>query len=209
MAHLVRRLLAVATLLLAGCFPALYTDTPLGEPATLDASEWNGLWICSPDGELARIRVAASGSNKLQSASDWRECDLDKPELWSTAPKPAKNEVFRRYGDWYFTSCVEGRLQTGEPCEIQLFYAFLRGRDSIQFAEPDRTRIRNLLDEGKVPGRVEFVLPVERQAARVVFHSLTADHTKLFFDPKNGAFTMVPLSCIRLPAELDPCNKAK
>jgi hypothetical protein len=208
-ARLVRRLLAVVTLLVGGCFPTLYTDTPLGEPVTFDASEWNGLWICLPDGELGRIRVAASGSSKLDVASDWRECDLDKSELWSTTLEPAKNKVFRRYGDWYFTSCKEGRLQTGEPCEIDIF-TVLRVGDSIQLAEPDETRIRKLLDEGKVPGRVEFVPSGDRlDDARVVFHSLTADHSKLLFDPDNGAFRVVLGSCIRLPAELDPCNKAK
>lgn len=198
-------LLSASVLLSAGC---LYTDEPLGEPATLEPSEWEGLWVCNI-GEAksrttaVRLKSGVTGINGIAATENWRECDARRVESRAKVSSC-------HYGDWYF-DCCERRLVTGAPCRTSR--AFLRQRDSILGFVPDMARIRKLLDEGKVPGRVEFQLGTNvftsepAQETLVVLHSLTDEHYEILFDRENGAFKPDDVVCIRLPAELDPCNR--
>jgi hypothetical protein len=196
--------LLVLVLLLAGCFPVLFTDAPLGEPATFSPGEWNGVWICSPTssspGKLRRVQVRGPDSAEVSFSLDWRECNAEPADRWFLA---------RRYNNWFFASC-EGRLVTGEPCFTTR--VALREGETLSLYVPDEKRIRELLAQGKVSGRIEF--EPGKEIGRVVLHSLTADHYSVLFDPNAGAFSLLIGSkdegrCLRLPAEADPCNWSK
>lgn len=205
MSSILRCLLLMPVLLLGGCFPSVYTDAPLGEPAVAAPSEWDGLWICSGKPELFRVWTIDPDFNGPTGTAKWRECNAkpaDREEInkrWRT---------FRRHGEWLFEDCA-GRLATGEPCRY--WRVARRLAEAVVVYEADDARIRQLLDQGKVPGRIEpqqFHYS-ERQEQRVVLHSLTADHYAALLDPASGAFRPTEFQCIRLPAELDPCKDAK
>lgn len=184
-------LVAVAsTIVLAGC---LYTDEPLGEPAVFEPADWNGLWLCSK-GELERLAVDPK-VKALTWAEDWRDCHA-KP-----ADHPLSKSFRRQHGEWFFEDC-EGRLVTGRPCEY--WTIFSRWEEAVIMYVADDERIRQLLDEGKVSGRIELV----DGKNRVVLHSVTVEHYKVLLNPDKGAFRPTGYQCIRLPLELDPCKDA-
>jgi hypothetical protein len=193
----------MAMALLAGCFPQLYTDVPLGEPAQFKPSEWDGLWLCT-DQALVRFRIGVPGIRDPAITESWRECDATQAGLWQALMPAGSSGDIRHHGDWYFLPC-EGRLATGEPCEMSLVAR--RVGMAVYGYWADEDRIRKLMDEGKVPGRIELIQSAGRQLERVVLHSLTADHYRVLFGADKGAFRLMIGSCVRLPAELDPCNK--
>ncbi len=98
-------LLSTSMLLPAGC--ALYTDALLGEPATLEPSEWDGLWV-SEDAKVVRVKIGAPGIKGIATTEDWRECDVTKAGPWQELSDDPAGEV-RRYRDWYFLESCEGR----------------------------------------------------------------------------------------------------
>lgn len=205
MALLLRILLSVALTFVAGCFPTLYTDAQLGEPAQLEASDWNGLWLVegSEGLKLVRMRLDVPSSQKLAETDNWRECEMSQAGPWTDADL---GEI-RRHGERYFFlehSC-QGRLATGKPCEYQIMLTLDKAVLMGHFA--DEARIRRLLDEGKVPGRIELLPSDGSQKQRVVLNPLTDAHYNELFDPFTGAFPVAFFFGVRLPAELDPCGK--
>jgi len=203
MSRVLRCLLPAAALLLAGCFPTLYTDAPLGEPATFAASEWDGVWLAK-DGSLASVRSAVPSVKGPALTSNWRECDVAAAGPWKSFTGILAD--VRRYGDWYFNSSCKGRLATGEPCQIE-FVVLRRSEESLLLYEPDEARIRELVMQGRVPGRIELTPSGDGQSQRVVVGTFAANQYEVLFDPMGGAFKLMPGSAIRLPAELDPCSK--
>lgn len=71
----------------------------------------------------------------------------------------------------------------------------------------DEVRIRRLLDEGKVPGRIELLPSDGSPKQRVVLTPRTDEHYKELLNPMTGAFPVSIVFGVRLPAELDPCSK--
>ena len=201
MSRPMQNLLLVALTLLAGCFPTLYTDAPLGEPARFEAGDWNGLWL-DGDGRLSRMQVGVPDTKDFAVATDnWRECDARQAGPWDDV---RWGEV-RRYGEWYFPESCESRLATGKACEYWLILR--RKGEVLSLHTPDKVRIRRLLDEGKVPGRIELLPSDGRQKERVVLNPQTDDHYRHLFNPETGAFPERSFLAIRLPTELDPCSK--
>ena len=187
-----------SALLLAGC---LYTDEPLGDPAVFEPSEWDGLWICSKGGEVVRVTIDPD-SGQLYVAPVLRDGKGD--ELGRFAR-------IRQHGEWLFEDDCGGRLTTGKPCAY--VYVARRVEQAVLIYMADPSRIRRLLDEGKVVGRIEIVPPWTgfpgRHEEQVVLHSLKPEHYKALLDPGQGAFTLTDEQCIRLPAELDPRERAQ
>jgi hypothetical protein len=183
---------------------ALYrSDATLGEPATFAPSEWVGVWIAH-DGSPDRVRSGIPGVNGLATTDNWRECDVAVAGRWSRIfPADA-----RQIGDWYFDKPCAGRSATGEPCPLVLVVR--RSKESMFLYAPDETRIRELVMQGKLPGRIELFPTEDGQKERVVVGTLAPKHYDVLFDPNTGAFNLMPgWATIRLPAELDPCNKPK
>ena len=207
MSRVLRCLVPTAVFLLSGCFsfPTLYTDTPLGEPATFKSSEWDGLWICE-DGSLTRLRSSVPSMKGLETNENWRECDAEAAAgCWEIIET---NGAARRYGDWYlFTLLCKESSEPGKLCHT--IGALRRSGESILVYQPDEVRIRQLVNQGKVSGRVEQYPSNGGQRDRVVVGPLTADHYAVLLDPETGGFKLRPGACIRLPGELDPCNKSK
>lgn len=193
----------MALTLLAGCFPTLYTDAPLGEPAQLEASDWNGLWLVerSEGRKLVRMQLGGQGTKDLAITNNWRECEMSQAGPW----EDAWFGEMRRYGKWYFEDSCKDRLVTGEPCAYPLIIR--RDGEVLTGHFADEVRIRRLLDEGTVPGRIELLPSDGSQKQRVVLNPQTDAHYKELFDPFTGAFPVTVVVGVRLPAELDPCSK--
>jgi hypothetical protein len=212
MPSLLRCLLSVATVLLTGCYPNIYTDVPLGEPAQFKSGEWDGLWLCAPE-DLIRVRTGVPGIRDPAITESWRECDTNQAGLWQPLKLPRHTSTsdrspgeFRHYRNWYFMPC-EGGPATGKPCDIS-FFAQRIGTVVYGYGA-DHDRIRKLLDEGKISGRIESVQSGDHLEERLVLHSLTADHYKLLFELHEGVLGQPIGFCIRVPPELDPCDKLK
>lgn len=196
-------LLLAALTFLAGCFPVLYTDVPLGEPARLEPSHWNGVWFIGlPEkGRLVRMQLGVLGANDLAVTENWRECDMSQAGPW----EDARFGEMRRYDEWYFLEACDGRLATGEPCE---YGTILRNnKDVLTVHLADEARIRRLLDKGEVPGRIELLPSDGSQKQRVVLNPLSDKHYRELLSPLTGAFPVIDVLGVRLPAELDPCSK--
>lgn len=188
-----------SALLVAGC---LYTDEPLGDPAVFEPGEWDGLWICSTGGEVFRVTI-----------------DPDSGQPYVAPVLRDGNGVIqgtfarvRQRGEWLFEDdCGGGRLTTGKPCVY--WHVARRVEETVLIYVADPARIRRLLDEGKVVGRIEIVPPwtgvPDRHEENVVLHSVTPEHYKALLNPATGAFALTEEQCIRLPAELDPRERAK
>jgi hypothetical protein len=124
----------------------------------------------------------------------------------------------------------KGRLTTGEPCKAEA--AALRVEEQLALFTVNGARLRELVVEGKVPGRIEVLPPDEMLSSeareqrhivvqmpsadslqmfyereRVVLHSLTDDHYRILFGFKDGVLRRTLFTCIRLPPVLDPCSR--
>lgn len=141
---------------------------------------------------------------------DWRNCD-PKP---STKDREDVGRV-RVHGNWLFKEC-EGRLVTGKPRSYGWGDVAAREGETVVLFEADEARIRQLLDQGKVPGRIEYVMDfpayvgqskysATEQWQRVVLHSSRTEHYDVLLQLEDGAFKVF-FQCTRLPAELGPCK---
>jgi hypothetical protein len=208
------------TLLVAGCFhlPALYTDEPLGEPIPpggYEPKDWDGLWICTGGG-IHRVQAIDPTTEGPTIIKDWRNCDPTSSTKDGEDIGRVDIRKVRVHGNWFFQEC-EGRLITGEPCRYEWGDVAARVGETVFLFEADEARIRQLLDQGKVPGRIEYVMDFPAyvgqpnysatyQWQRVVLHSLRAEHYDVLLQLEDGAFKATILQCTRLPAELDPCK---
>lgn len=204
MSHPLRVLLLALLTLLAGCFPVLYTDAPLGELSQLEAGDWNGLWLVDLDhsksGKLVRYQLGVPGINGFAVTGNWRECEMSQAGPW----EDVGSAKMHRYDGWYFPE-TKGCQVTGEPCEYTAIFQRDGAVLTMHFA--DEVRIRRLLDEGEVPGRIELLPSDGGQRQRVVLNPLTDAHYKELFNPLTGAFPIGYVVGVRLLAELDPCSK--
>lgn len=185
-------LLALAVpLLVAGCVPVVYSDEPLGERvAVLKPEEWNGVWL-NQSGGLSTIVVSDPGKGTMKfgkaSNNDWATlCD----------PSPSGDEfAFRQSGSWYFP------YEQTEKSPFETVFALLRKNDALISYGVDESNVRDLIEKGVLPGRVEN--------RKVILGALTPDHYKILLSKERPAlFRFDPWGAyVKLPAALDPCKK--
>jgi len=174
---------------------AILSKQPFGEVAVLKPEEWNGVWIYE-GAELYRLAVIDADKGVLGGRD---ACDPSSPH---------KQLNLRQSGPWY-TESTPG-LQ-GVPESMVGLYAIthLSFRDgNVLFSyEVDAKRIRALVEQGALPGRIEN--------NDVILGTLTAQHYRVLFpdnrDSRGGPpvlWRSVRFS-MKLPDDLDPCKKGE
>lgn len=189
--------------LLAACWPVIYSEHPLGEPAVLDPKEWNGRWLGSSHGSprLGTISVVDSDTIRLRDA----DCDP------STEDRERDDRLrLRQYKNWYIFA--EKPDSTSGLYVISLLLR--RVGAAVEWFYPNEERVKALIEQGDLPGRIED--------GRAILGALTPEHYALLFGP--GTRSKYPRAAkddipydpfepqhpimIKLPDELDPCRKA-
>lgn len=174
---------------------AILSEQLLGEVAVLKPEEWNGVWIY--DGaELYRLAVIDADKGVLGGRD---ACDRSSPYV------PLK---LRRFGSWYTES--KPKLQGGPEGIVGLYeithLSFRNGRALFRF-EVDAKRIRALVEQGAIPGRIEN--------ENVILGTLMPEHYRVLLPENPGAKEVPPVHwrsarfSMKLPDELDPCKKGE
>ena len=194
-------LLLALVSLSAGCFPTIYSERPLGEPAALDSKQWNGRWL-NNSGEWTTFLVI-----------DTDTLAMGEGDICSPSPTSLKQTKLRRSTGWYIlqekldeAASTSRRYSTSGVMKLQgqVLYAFWINEH----------RVKALVEQGELPGRIE--------GGRVVLGTLTEDHYKLLFNvrtfkasvkypmtAKNDfpIFPVPAMTYVKLPDDLDPCKK--
>jgi hypothetical protein len=181
--------LALATpLLIAGCaFEGIYSEHPLGEElAVFKPAEWDGVWVPSSGGFRRWFVTDAEKGIMIASNRGILRCDIP-------TEKPVR---LRQFGSWYFTREKEGPDASGL---YETESAWFRLGDALVTYRVDVPRVRDLVEKGVLPGRLE--------KNRVILGALTPVHYKILLLPDRPAFLWQPSYVeVKLPAELDPCK---
>jgi hypothetical protein len=179
-----RRGLALAGLpLITGCVPLIYSEQPLGERvAVLNPQEWNGVWLGS-DGKLTGLLVTDSDKGMMVGGSP---CDP------TSGGPPAQ---MRQSESWFFLVEKGGELYSTTA-------AFFRIGKTLLVYLVDQERVKELLEQGALPGRVDN--------NRVILGALGSEHYQILLASKHPAFARQPLDVMmKLPDDLDPCRKGE
>ena len=92
----IRFLLALLPLL-TGCFPTIYSEQPLGEPAVLDPEKWNGRWL-SAKGEVWTWTVVGTDTVAFTVA---RDADSGLSRVCDPSPTDMTRMSLREFQGWY------------------------------------------------------------------------------------------------------------
>jgi len=186
--------------LLAGCFPKIFSEQPLGEPAVLDPRNWNGYWL-GDDGKWTRLLVVDADTLLIGPSNT---CDPSSSE--------ATERVHVRQSEgWYF---AERGLDKSGSGTVNLYetHELLRVENRTLYVFlPNDKRAMALVEQGELPGRIEN--------GQVVLGALTPEQHEVLFQVKEfGVYPRTakddipylpfPMATmIKLPDDLDPCKK--
>jgi len=191
--------------LLAGCFPAIYSEQPLGDVAVLDPRAWDGLWLDADDNLIALVVV---DSHTLVSRKE-RVCDPSP-----IANAEAEATKLRHFGNLYL---VEMRSDTSDESVAGLYttrLVMMRKGNVLVLYWIDETRAEALVAQGALPGRIEN--------GRVILGALTPEQGRVLFRvgkesakyPRTAKddppVFWVPIGTLtKLPYALDPCKRGE
>jgi hypothetical protein len=134
----------VLALFLAGC-ASVHTPRPIGEkPHALVKSEWEGTWTLEKKSARITVTDAANGWITITSFKE------PKPE--SDAPTPEILPVqIMETGDWLIANVRDQEASTERYTWGRIR---LSGDDALVWT-PDVSKFRALVQEHKLPGRIE------------------------------------------------------
>lgn len=197
-------LLAVLPLL-TGCFPHIYSEQPLGEPAVLDHEKWNGRWL-TKEGNVVTMTVVDTDT----VASFSGKTDGGLSSVCDPSPSDMVRLSLRAFQGWYIVYKSNGKIDTEDDLYITSTLIRLKGRSMYGSFINDQ-RVKALVKQDELPGRIE--------AGRVILGALTQEHYKLLFRTRRTKVEY-PIAAkddypdverkavaIKLPDELDPCKK--
>jgi hypothetical protein len=174
---------------------AILSEQLLGEVAALKPEEWNGVWVYE-GAELYRLAVIDADKGTLGGRD---ACD------WSSSYVPLK---LRQFGSWYTES--KPKLQGGPEGIVGLYeithFSFRNGHALFRF-EVDAKRIRALVEQGAIPGRIKN--------DHVILGTFTPEHYRVLLPENRDAKKALPVLwesvriSIKFPDELDPCRKGE
>ena len=196
--------------LLVACTPTLFLhEEPLGEIATLNAQDWNGLWLMGRDDvrpAFASFNVVdgKNGIMQLRFLQMSEDCPLLLTEHYLFQ--------WRQIGNWYFVSpepLVDDDFQKYAPYGTRI--AFFRDRATLSSYIIETARARTLILRKLIPGRIV--------QGRVILGRLSSEQHKLLFpnkgtqdgpDPEKALPPPVDwpqtMTLMKLPDELVPCK---
>lgn len=208
-------LLALAVLpLIAGCFPTILSDQPLGdEIAVLDPEHLNGLWLFGRPGRedetggfFVRVLDAQAGAMSIWSGG----CEPPPPEsreatvvLWrrQAVPKTCDGCYF------HFAQFREEELSPSGKFSLTFFTLLSDGKSPAILYLVDKeadVRLLWLVGKGALPGRLESKKP----EAPLVLGPLLPEHYHIILSAESGLFEwQKPIVFLKVPDELDPCKK--
>jgi hypothetical protein len=174
---------------------AILSKQPLGEVAVLKPEEWNGVWIYE-GAELYRLAVIDADKGVLGGRD---ACDPSSPY---------KQLNLRQSGSWY-TESTPG-LRGGPESIVGLYeitHLSFRDGHALFSYEVDAKRIRALVEQGALPGRIEN--------NNVILGTLTPQHYRVLLPENKDSKEAPPVLwrsvrfSMKLPEELDPCKKGE
>lgn len=188
---------------LAACEP-IFSDQPLGEVATLEPADWNGVWIGS-SGEEGKSRVARF------AVADAKAGVLDAPGLCEAAAEPCRLTI-RRSGSWHFVVRDDPRdLRFGHCGDGSCRYSavWLREGPALYWYAFDTAAVKNLIELGALPGRIG-------DEDKAILGPLTSQQMRVLLpERKNFGRRMPAVSMpagetfVKLPDEVVPCEAAR
>jgi len=141
------------------------SPVPIGkDPVMLQGSEWNGTWASSEGTVIARVVDAAKGTVEIA----WIEEESGEPVM------KKKTLYIRQTGDWVFVNI------TDEDKPDRYLWARLKNDDGEAILWiPDVDKIKALVREGKLPGKVD-------DDRNVQLGTLSEEQTKRLTSDDNG-----------------------
>jgi len=199
--------------LLTGCFPTIYSEQPLGEPAVLDPEKWNGRWLNS-DGRVSTWTVVDTDT---VASTAFGNADRGLSSVCDPLPTKMVRWGLREFQGWYIPYKKDDKIGIKDGLYETAVLIRLKHPLMMHWSFINEQRVKALVEQGELPGRIE--------ADRVILGALTQEHYKLLFRFR-GAKSSVeyPMAAkddypdfpepidalamlIKLPDELDPCKK--
>ena len=150
---------------LAGCEVA--SVEPMGGvPVSIEAEDWEGLWVSDDGSNWGVIRVVNASGGELEIGF----VDYNEERFWL-----ATNAVYIRTAA---TDVAEEKAMfvsmSDEDPNLFIWGLLRKNDDHVEIQLPVKSRFRELVEKGTLPGRVE-----EGTIVTVMLEELTAEHLAL------------------------------
>ncbi len=163
MKYLKYMLFWIMAVTISGC-GFVYTTQPIGErPILIETSDWEGTWI--NEDQFITINVQDETKGLLQIS--WIEKKLGQVKLESCKVHLLES------GDWIFAS-----IPDKDNPEQYLWGRIKQDGRQVIFWVPDSEKFKTLVEEGKLPGKIED--------NNVLLGNLTSEHLKLITSEATG-----------------------
>ena len=153
----------IMAITITGC-NVVYTTQPIGErPSLIETSDWEGTWINEEKFLTFNVLDKAKGLLRIS----WIEKDQGQVKLESCKVHLLES------GDWIFASIPD----KDNPKQYLWGRIKQDGRQVVVWV-PDSEKFKTLVEEGKLPGRVED--------NNILLGNLTSEHLKLITSETAG-----------------------
>jgi len=204
--------------LLTGCFPSIYSEQPLGEPAVLDPEKWNGRWLSTWVGDrtlkVSTLTVVDADTVAMYSTG-FGNGDGGLSSVCDPLPTKMVRLSLREFQGWYIVYKKDDKISIKDGLYVTSMLIRLK-HPLMHWSFINEQRVKALIEQGELPGRIE--------GHREILGALTQEHYKLLFQPRSIKNSveypivakddypdfpdpMIGPIWIKLPAELDPCKK--
>jgi hypothetical protein len=202
-------LLTFQAVLLAGCFPTIYSREPLGVIQRLDPLAWDAPWSGQPffaSRNIVRIRVVDGDRGVIGL---WERCpdDPESVEYLQIRSLPAAKESGLQW-----LVLVPQRLDseggfvplsvpsTEDPPYAYAVFSVRPEHDLWIWYLVAVDRVVSLIEKGVLPGQVE--------RGKAILGHLESEHYKALMSlDRPVVHWEAPLVYVRMPPEYDPCRK--
>jgi len=214
--------------LLVACATPFFHEEPLGEIATLNPQEWNGLWLIGRNNDSPQF-VSLNVVDDKKGIMQFRLLKMSE----GCPPLLVENDRYlfqwRRIGRWYFATPDPVLSELGMPSEREMpsergmpssvtkyapygtAIAFFRSNAALIWYQVNPARAHALILRKQIPGRI-----VDK---KVVIEKLSSKQHELLFpdeprevdrDPETALPAPVywerPNTLVKLPDQLVPCK---
>ena len=172
-------LVGLFVLTLAGC-SAVYTVQPMGEkPCKTQTQDWEGTWIHKEGSVTVRVMDGENGWLRIgwiEREGEDLASEVQDVQLWEA-------------GSWTFANVKSD--SAGEPA--YLWAGIRRDGNQVIVWLPDEKKFKVLVEEGKLPGRIE-------PGGDVILDRLEPQHLSMITEEREGVLLVwgEPTAFLRL-----------
>jgi len=207
----------------AGCFPILHTQEPLGQVAALRSDEWNGLWLDATmfGGDVAGLSGETSGVLAIFVVDANKGILTRRAYSCHPVPPASVNEGLMQMrrsedGRWYFATQVardaQGEFKPQRDDHGYRYNGFILrpSTDDMIAYSFDMLAIAALIKQGALTGRVKDADPNLQEPGEIFLGRIGLEnYDVLLSEARPFVNWLFPLVLRKLPPELDPCKKGE